>query len=448
MTVGKIISIFDISIEVVLDSKEVQVGDILQVEGNPKYRFEVVEISNTSATCISLETTRGLKKGTSVEKLSDGIHVEYSDKVLGRVFNSYGDPIDKRGLESEKKRRVDHATTSLQELNIESQILWTGIKVIDFFAPLQKGFKMGLLGGAGVGKTVLIKEIIHNVYTSLNSNAVFTGVGERSREGQELYSEMTESNLLDKMAMVYGQMGDNPVSRSKAVYTGLTTAEYLRDEKKQDVLLFIDNIYRFIQAKAEIATELKQILIGNGYPSDMASEMSKIEERINSNQNGSITSVQAIYIPADDLNDESVQTIMSFMDGQIVLDRKIAELGIYPAIDVFNSNSKLVDVEKIGERHYGLVEQVLKTLTRYNELEEIITVLGIEELSEEDKMIFYRARKLRNYFSQPMFVAEAYTGIPGQFVKIEDILNDVENILSGKYDDIDESRFMFIGKFA
>ena len=351
-------------------------------------------------------------------------------------------------MNSIQTRRVDHPTTTLQELNIESKILWTGIKVIDFFAPLQKGFKMGLLGGAGVGKTVLIKEIIHNVYTSLNSNAIFTGIGERSREGQELYSEMKESNLLDKMAMVYGQMGDNPVSRSKAVYSGLTMAEYLRDEKKQDVLLFIDNIYRFIQAKAEIATELKQILIGNGYPSDMASEMSKIEERINSNQNGSITSVQAIYIPADDLTDESVQTIMSYMDGQIVLDRKVAELGIYPAIDVFNSTSKLVDVEKIGERHFHLVEQVLKTLTRYNELEEIITVLGIEELSEEDKLIFYRARKLRNYFSQPMFVAEAYTGIPGQFVKIEDVLNDVEGILSGKFDEVDESKFLFVGKIS
>ena len=448
MAVGKIISIFDISIEVVLDSNDIKVGDILQVEGNSKYQFEVVEISNTSATCISLESTRGLKKGALVELVSNGIHVEYSDKVLGRIFNSYGVPIDKQGIDSEKKRRVDHATTSLQELNIESQILWTGIKVIDFFAPLQKGFKMGLLGGAGVGKTVLIKEIIHNVYTSLNSNAVFTGIGERSREGQELYAEMKESNLLDKMSMVYGQMGDNPVSRSKAVYSGLTMAEYLRDEKKQDVLLFIDNIYRFIQAKAEIATELKQILIGNGYPSDMASEMSKIEERINSNQNGSITSVQAIYIPADDLTDDSVQTIMSYMDGQIVLDRKIAELGIYPAINVFNSTSKLIDVEKIGEKHFSLIEQVLKTLTRYGELEEIITVLGIEELSEEDKLIFYRARKIRNYFSQPMFVAEPYTGIPGQFVKIEDVLVDVENILSGKYDDIDESKFLFIGKVS
>ena len=446
MIVGKIISIFDISVEVILDSNEVRIGDILQVKDNPNYKFEVVEISNTSATCISLETTRGLKKGAAVERLSEGIHVEYSEKVLGRIFNSYGVPIDKQNLESNTKRRVDHPTTSLQELNIESQILWTGIKVIDFFAPLQKGFKMGLLGGAGVGKTVLIKEIIHNVYTSLNSNAVFTGIGERSREGQELYAEMKESNLLDKMSMVYGQMGDNPVSRSKAVYAGLTMAEYLRDEKKQDVLLFVDNIYRFIQAKAEIATELKQILIGNGYPSDMASEISKVQERINSNQNGSITSVQAIYIPADDLTDDSVQTIMSYMDGQIVLDRKIAELGIYPAINVFNSTSKLIDVERIGEKHYSLIEQVLKTLTRYNELEEIITVLGIEELSEEDKMIFYRARKIRNYFSQPMFVAEAYTGIPGQFVKIDDVLTDVENILTGKYDEIDESKFLFIGK--
>lgn len=447
MMVGKIIAIFDISIEVVLQKNDIKVGDILGTEDNSNYRFEVVEISNTTAICISLDSTRGLKKGTSVKLLSHGINIEYSDKVLGRVFNSYGEPIDNKELVSQTQRKVDNETTTLKDLNIESEILWTGIKVIDFFAPLQKGFKMGLLGGAGVGKTVLIKEIIHNVYASQNSNAVFTGIGERSREGQELYSEMKESNLLDKMSMVYGQMGDNPVSRSKAVYAGLTLSEYLRDEKKQDVLLFIDNIYRFIQAKAEIATELKQILIGNGYPSDMASEMSKIEERINSNGNGSITSVQAIYIPADDLNDESVQTIMSYMDGQIVLDRKVAELGIYPAIDVFNSTSKLINIEKIGERHYNLVEQVLKTLARYNELEEIITVLGIEELSEEDKAIFYRARKLRNYFSQPMFVAEPYTGLQGQFVKIEDILVDIENILSGHYDDIDESKFLFIGKY-
>lgn len=447
MIVGKIISIFDISIEVVLSNNDVSIGDILQTADDENFRFEVVEISTSIATCLSLGSTRGLRKGSEVKIISRGLEVEYSEHILGRVFNSYGDPVDKQPLDSLKKREVNHPTVTVKEINIEADILWTGIKVIDFFAPLQKGFRMGLVGGAGVGKTVLIKELIHNVYTSLNANAVFVGTGERSREGQELYSEMKESNLLEKISMVFGAMGDNPVSRSKSVYTGLTLAEYLRDEKKQDVLLFIDNIYRYIQAKSEIATELKQILIENGYPADMASEVSKIEERISSNENGSITSIQAIYIPADDLTDDAVQSIMSYMDGQIVLDRKVAELGLYPAIDVFNSTSKLVDPEKIGERHFKLVEDSLKALNRYKELEEIITVLGIEELSEEDKGIFYRARKLRNYFSQPMFVAEPYTSMKGEFVKIEEALDDIENILTGKYDDIDESRFQFIGKF-
>lgn len=447
MVVGKIISIFDISVEVILSDTDVKLGDILKVKDDDEYLFEVVNVNNISATCISLGTTRGLKKGSEVVRKNNGIEIEYSDKILGRVFNSYGDTIDGKEIVSSKKRNINNETVSLSKLNVNSDILWTGIKVIDFFAPLQKGFKMGLLGGAGVGKTVLIKELIHNVYSSINAHAVFVGAGERSREGRELYDDMVSSNLLDKMSMVFGQMGDNPVSRSKSVYSGLTLAEYLRDEKKKDVLLFIDNIYRFIQAKSEIATELKQLLIENGYPADMANEISKVEERISSTDNGSITSFQAIYIPADDYNDEAVSTITSYMDGQIVLDRKIAELGLYPAINVFKSTSKLVDVEKIGERHFKLIEKVLRYLTRYEELEEIIAILGIEELSEEDKKIFYRSRKLRYYFSQPMFVAEAYTNIKGEFVKIEDILIDVENILSGKYDDVDESKFLFIGKY-
>ncbi len=445
--VGKIISIFDISIEVILSNTNVKIGDILQVKDNDEYVFEVVAINNISATCISLGSNHGLRKGSKVERVSEGIMIEYSDKVLGRIFNSYGYPTDGKTLKSVKKRNINNKTVSLKDTLVNSDILWTGIKVIDFFAPLQKGFKMGLLGGAGVGKTVLIKEIIHNVYSSINAHAVFVGAGERSREGNELYKEMKDSKLLSKMSMVYGVMGDNPVSRSKSVYAGLTLAEYLRDEKKQDVLLFIDNIYRFMQAKSEIATELKQILIENGYPADMASDISKIEERISSTENGSITSFQAIYIPADDFNDEAVQTIISYMDGQIVLDRKVAELGLYPAIDVFKSTSKLIDVDRIGERHYNLVTEVLRYLTRYKELEEIIAILGIEELSEEDKKIFYRSRKLKYYFSQPMFVAEAYTNIPGQFVKIEDVLNDVENILNGTLDDVDESKFLFIGKY-
>lgn len=447
MVVGKIISIFDISVEVILIDSSIKIGDILVLENDNKYSFEVVNINNISATCISLGTTRGLKKGANVVKKADGIEIEYSDKILGRVFNSYGDAIDNKRLDSVRKRNINHNTISLKELNVESDILWTGIKVIDFFAPLQKGFKMGLLGGAGVGKTVLIKELIHNVYSSINAHAIFVGAGERSREGKELYDDMLESNLLDKMVMVFGAMGDNPVSRSKSVYSGLTFAEYLRDEKKQDVLIFIDNIYRFIQAKSEISTELKELLIENGYPADMASEISKIEERISSTDNGSITSFQAIYIPADDYNDEAVQTITSYMDGQIVLDRKVAELGLYPAIDVFKSTSRLVDIEKIGERHFKLIEEVLRYLTRYKELEEIIAILGIEELSEDDKHIFYRSRKLRYYFSQPMFVAEPFTNIPGEFVKIEDVLIDVENILNGTYDSVDESKFLFIGKY-
>ena len=445
--VGKMISIFDISIEVILSNSNVKIGEILQVKDNDEYVFEVVSINNISATCISLGSNHGLRKGSKVVRVSEGILIEYSDKILGRIFNSYGYPTDGKTLKSVKKRNIDNRTISLKDTLVNSDILWTGIKVIDFFAPLQKGFKMGLLGGAGVGKTVLIKEIIHNVYSSINAHAVFVGAGERSREGNELYKEMKDSKLLSKMSMVYGVMGDNPVSRSKSVYAGLTLAEYLRDEKKQDVLLFIDNIYRFMQAKSEIATELKQILIENGYPADMASDISKIEERISSTENGSITSFQAIYIPADDFNDEAVQTIISYMDGQIVLDRKVAELGLYPAIDVFKSTSKLIDVDKIGERHYNLVTEVLRYLTRYKELEEIIAILGIEELSEEDKRIFYRSRKLKYYFSQPMFVAEAYTNIPGQFVKIEDVLNDVENILNGTLDDVEESKFLFIGKY-
>lgn len=449
MVVGKVISIFDISIEVILSDPNVSIGDILEVESkDEKYQFEVVEINNISATCVSLYTTRGLKKGSDIKKVSSSLETEYSDKMLGRLFNSYGETIDKEEMESEKKEPIYRDTVDIKDIDIEADILWTGIKVIDFFAPLQKGFKMGLLGGAGVGKSVLIKELIHNVYASLNANAIFCGVGERSREGKELYLEMGEADLLNKMAMVFGQMGDNPVSRSKSVYSGLTMAEYLRDVKHQDVLIFIDNIYRFVQAKAEIATELKQMLIGNGYPSDMALDISRIEERITSTENGSITSFQAIYIPADDFTDESVQTIISYMDGQIVLDRKIAELGLYPAIDVFKSTSKLVDVERIGERHFHLVEESLRYLTRYQELEEIIAILGIEELSEEDKSIFYRSRKLRYYFSQPMFVAESYTNIKGQFVAIEDVLDDVENILKGTYDDVDEIKFRYIGKFG
>ena len=371
--------------------------------------------------------------------------MEYSDAILGRVFSPYGDPIDKKPIESQGKRTVYPDPLPLGTIDVNGSMLWTGIKALDFFAPMQKGFKMGLLGGAGVGKTVVIKELIHNVYQGLGSNSVFTGVGERSREGRELYDEMEESGLLDKIAMVFGQMGENSASRSHAIYGGLTLAEYLRDEKNQDVLLFIDNIYRAVQAYSEISAMENRMPIENGYPATLDSDVSEIEERINSTGDGSITSFQAIYIPADDITDAAVQTIMGHLDGQVVLSRKVAEKGLYPAVDVFQTSSTLMEVERVGKRHYDLHEKVIAYLQRYQELEEIIAVLGIEELSQQDKEIFYRSRKLRNYFTQPMFVAKDFTGIPGVYVEIADVLDDVEAILNGSYDDRDEDEFFMIG---
>lgn len=447
MEVGKIISIFEISAQVVVSDNTIKIGDVLEAVDNSKYRFEVIEITNTTALCISLNSTRGLKKGTIVKKVDDGLKMEYSDALMGRIFDAYGEVLDNKEFKSINKKFINNSTVSMKDLNVESSMLKTGIKVIDFFAPMQKGFKMGLLGGAGVGKTVLIKELIYNLYNASRINSIFVGIGERSREGKELYDDIVSSNLLDNMTMVFGQMSKNPVVRSKCVQTGLVAAEYLRDEKKEDVLLFIDNIYRYIQARSEISMELKEMLVGNGYPSSTAAEVSKIEERLSSTKDGTITSFQAIYIPADDYNDDAVQNVVSYMDGQIVLDRHIAELGIYPAIDVFKSTSRLVDKDKIGERHFKLVEETLRYLTRYQELEEIIAVLGIDELSDEDKNIFHRSRKLRYYFSQPLHVSEQFTNIKGEYVELEDVLNDVENILNGTYDNVDEKEFFYIGKY-
>ena len=447
MEVGKIISIFEISVQVIVSDNAIKIGDVLEAIDDSKYRFEVIEITNTTALCISLNSTRGLKKGTIVKKVDNGLKMEYSDALMGRIFDAYGEVLDNKEFKSIKKKHINNKTVSIKDLNVESSMLKTGIKVIDFFAPMQKGFKMGLLGGAGVGKTVLIKELIYNLYNASRINSIFVGIGERSREGKELYDDIVSSNLLDNMTMVFGQMSKNPVVRSKCVQTGLVAAEYLRDEKKGDVLLFIDNIYRYIQARSEISMELNEMLVGNGYPSSTAAEVSKTEERLGSTKDGTITSFQAIYIPADDYNDDAVQNVVSYMDGQIVLDRHIAELGIYPAIDVFKSTSRLVDKDKIGERHFKLVEETLRYLTRYQELEEIIAVLGIDELSEEDKNIFHRSRKLRYYFSQPLHVSEQFTNIKGEYVELDDVLNDVENILNGTYDNVDEKEFFYIGKY-
>jgi F-type H+/Na+-transporting ATPase subunit beta len=445
--VGKIISISELNVQVLLSNKTIKNNDILFVDINgTRHRFEINEVHGNIAFAIPFDSVIGLKKGMELENEEGGLQIQYSDEILGKVFNSYGELIDGNKIEKVEKKNVYSRNLTFSEIDISGDIMWTGIKVLDFFAPMQKGFKMGLLGGAGVGKTVLIKELINNVYKGFSSNSVFVGIGERSREGRELYDDMIKDDLLDKMSIVFGQMGENSTARSKAVYSGLTLAEYLRDERQQDVLLFIDNIYRFIQAKSEISAELKRMPIENGYPTTMLSDISEVEERINSTTEGSITSFQAIYIPADDITDEAVQAITSHLDGQIVLDRKVAEKGLYPAVNVFKTSSKLIDVEKIGQVHYNLVQETLKHLTRYEELEEIIAVLGIEELSSEDRNIFYRSRKVRNYFTQAMFASENYTNIKGQMCKIEDILVDVDKILSGAYDDIDEDKFLYIGK--
>ena len=446
MLAGKIISVSDLLVEVLLSGVQVKKRDMMYaVKGEKTYRFEVEDIEGNIASLVPFSNVAGLSRGTEVYKAEEGLQMEYSDAILGRVFSPYGDPIDKKPIESQGKRTVYPDPLPLGTIDVNGSMLWTGIKALDFFAPMQKGFKMGLLGGAGVGKTVVIKELIHNVYQGLGSNSVFTGVGERPREGRELYDEMEESGLLDKIAMVFGQMGENSASRSHAIYGGLTLAEYLRDEKNQDVLLFIDNIYRAVQAYSEISAMENRMPIENGYPATLDSDVSEIEERINSTGDGSITSFQAIYIPADDITDAAVQTIMGHLDGQVVLSRKVAEKGLYPAVDVFQTSSTLMEVERVGKRHYDLHEKVIAYLQRYQELEEIIAVLGIEELSQQDKEIFYRSRKLRNYFTQPMFVAQDFTGIPGVYVEIADVLDDVEAILNGSYDDRDEDEFFMIG---
>lgn len=446
--VGKIVSISELNVQIMINDEKVKYHDMLYaMNKGKKIQFEVQEEDGRVASCIPFQNVVGLKKGLDVYKEEHGLEIQYTDEILGKVFDSYGNLLDDTHIEEVSRRNVYNRNISLEEINLNGGILWTGIKVLDFFAPMQKGFKMGLLGGAGVGKTVLIKELINNVYKGFNSNSVFVGVGERSREGKELFDEMKDADLLDKMSIVFGQMGENSAARSKAIFSGLTLAEYLRDEKGQDVLLFVDNIYRYVQAISEVNAELSRIPIENGYPANINTAVSNVEERINSTEKGSITSFQAIYIPADDLTDQAVQTITTHLDGQIVLDRKVAEKGLYPAVDVFTTTSKLIDIDKIGERHYYLVEEALRYYSRYQELEEIIAVLGIEELSLADRNVFYRTRKLRNYFTQPMFVAENYTGIKGEFVAIDEILDDVENILSGKYDEYDENKFLYIGKF-
>lgn len=404
-------------------------------------------IGDDTVRSIAMDSTDGLVRHMTVEDTGGPIAVPVGEKILGRMFNVLGDPIDGLGdLDSDVKRMPIHRDApSYAEQMTTSEILETGIKVIDLLCPYAKGGKIGLFGGAGVGKTVLMQELIHNIAKEHGGRSVVTGVGERTREGNDMYHEMKDSGVLDKTVLVYGQMNESPGARMRVGLSGLTMAEYFRDHDHQDVLLFIDNIFRFTQAGSEVSALLGRMPSAVGYQPTLATEMGQLQERITSTQNGSITSVQAIYVPADDLTDPAPATAFTHLDAKTVLDRSIASLGIYPAVDPLESSSRVLDPLVVGEEHYEVARGVIALLQRYKELQDIIAILGMDELSEEDKKIVNRARRARNFLSQPFNVAEQFSGIAGRYVTLEETIASFKELLSGKYDDYPEQAFMFVG---
>ena len=446
MKIGKIISVSELGVEILTDGAEVRYRDMLYTELNGKhYRFEVQAVEGSIVNAISFESCAGLKRGLEVYKEERGLAMEYSDAILGKVFNPYGDTIDGTKVEEPHVRSVYSEPLSMSQIDINGDILWTGIKVLDFFAPMQKGFKMGLLGGAGVGKTVLIQEFINNIATEHGGLSVFAGVGERSREGNDLYYEMKESGVLSKTTLVFGQMNEPPGARLRVALTGLTMAEEFRDEQGQDVLLFIDNIFRFTQAGSEVSALLGRVPSQAGYQPTLATEMGALQERITSTKKGSITSVQAVYVPADDLTDPAPATTFAHLDAKVVLDRSIAALGIYPAVDPLNSSSRALDPLVVGTEHYEVAHGVQQILQRFQELQDIIAILGMDELGEEDKLTVARARRVRNYLSQPFTVASQFTGMDGKYVRVADTIKGFKEILEGKHDDLPEQAFHNVG---
>lgn len=404
-------------------------------------------IGDDIVRCIAMGPTDGLTRGLDAIDTQNPISVPVGNETLGRMFNVLGNPIDeKEALPSTSKRMPIHrsAPTYAQQ-RTETEILETGIKVIDLICPYIKGGKIGLFGGAGVGKTVLIQELINNIATQHGGLSVFAGVGERSREGNDLYYEMKESGVLDKTTLVFGQMNEPPGSRLRVALTGLTMAEYFRDEQNQDVLLFIDNIFRFTQAGSEVSALLGRVPSQAGYQPTLATEMGQLQERITSTKKGSITSVQAVYVPADDLTDPAPATTFAHLDAKVVLDRSIAALGIYPAVDPLNSSSRALDPLVVGEEHYEVAHGVQQILQRFQELQDIIAILGMDELSEEDKITVARARRVRNYLSQPFTVASQFTGMEGKYVRVEDTIRGFKEILEGKWDHLPEQAFHNVG---
>ncbi len=403
-------------------------------------------LGDNSVRTVAMQPTDGLVRGMSANDTGKPISVPVGEKVLGRILNVIGEPVDKKpAVESKETWSIHRDAPNLESQDTKMEMLETGIKVIDLLEPYLKGGKTGLFGGAGVGKTVLIMELIRNIGAEHGGYSVFAGVGERTREGNDLYHEMVESKVIDKTALIYGQMTEPPGARMRVGLTGLTMAEYFRDVGGQDVLLFIDNIFRFSQAGSEVSALLGRIPSAVGYQPTLATEMGNLQERITSTKKGSITSVQAIYVPADDLTDPAPATTFSHLDATTVLNRRISELGIYPAVDPLDSTSRILDPQVVGEEHYNIAREVQRILQRYKDLQDIIAILGMDELSEDDKALVARARKIQKYLSQPFFVAEVFTGSPGKYVKVEDTIKGFKEIVDGNMDDIPEQAFYMVG---
>ena len=419
----------------------------LTAEGRT-YTMEVEQhLTGDTVRCIMMSGSDGLSRGLEVEALGHGIQVPVGEVTLGRMFDVLGRPIDGKGEVSQDAERwnIHRRPPSFDQQQPAAEILETGIKVIDLLEPYAKGGKIGLFGGAGVGKTVLIQELIHNVAMEHGGYSIFTGVGERSREGNDLWREMQESGVSDKTALVFGQMNESPGVRMRVALSGLTMAEYFRDTEHKDVLLFIDNIFRFVQAGSEVSTLLGRMPSAVGYQPTLANEMGSLQERITSTKSGSVTSVQAVYVPADDLTDPAPATTFSHLDATTVLSRKISEQGIYPAVDPLASTSRILEADIVGEEHYSIARRVQETLQKYQELQDIIAILGMEELSDEDKKTVARARRIQRFLSQPMFVAEKFTGTPGAYVPLSETLRGFKEILSGSMDEYPEAAFFNAG---
>ena len=448
METGIIVQVLGPVVDVVFENGKLPaIKDALEVQnGDKKCVMEVAQhIGNDVVRCVMLASSEGLSRDMEVVATGSGIKTPVGEKTLGRLFNVLGEAIDGGEQVDSEKWEIHREAPSFEEQNPAQEILETGIKVIDLLAPYAKGGKIGLFGGAGVGKTVLIQELISNIATEHGGYSIFTGVGERSREGNDLWTEMKESGVLEKTALVFGQMNEPPGARMRVAETGLTMAEYFRDEQHQNVLLFIDNIFRFTQAGSEVSALLGRMPSAVGYQPTLATEMGELQERIASTKNGSITSVQAVYVPADDLTDPAPATTFAHLDATTVLSRKIVEQGIYPAVDPLESTSRILEEDIVGKEHYEVARKVQEILQKYKELQDIIAILGMEELSDEDKTLVYRARKIQKFLSQPFHVAENFTGVKGEYVPLKETIKGFKAIIDGDMDEYPENAFFNVG---